>query len=67
MACVRTRRFGSFREQGTAGANVVVFRGRVGGRRLAPGRYQLVAVATDESGKASKPQTKSFRILRGRA
>jgi hypothetical protein len=65
--CTRTRRFGSFREQGTAGTNVVVFRGRINGRRLAPGRYQLVAVATDESGRASRPQTKSFRILKGRA
>jgi hypothetical protein len=66
-ACSRTRRMGSFREQGTTGANVVFFRGRVNGRRLAPGRYALVAVATDESGRASKPQTKSFRILKGRA
>ena len=65
-SCVRTRRFGSFREQGVAGTNVLRFSGRVGGRRLAPGRYQLVAVATDATGTRSKPRTLNFRITRGR-
>ena len=64
--CVRTRRFGSFREQGVEGTNVLRFSGRVGGRRLAPGRYQLVAVASDATGTRSKPRTLNFRITRGR-
>jgi uncharacterized protein YkwD len=64
--CLRTLRLGSFREQGTAGANVLRFRGRINGRRLAPGAYQLVVVATDASRVKSKPRTISFRILRGR-
>ncbi len=65
-SCTRTRRLGAFREQGAAGTNVLRFRGRIGGRRLAPGRYQLVAVATDATGSASRPRTLSFRITGGR-
>jgi uncharacterized protein YkwD len=65
--CVRTRRVGAFREQGTAGVNVLRFSGRLNGRRLAPGAYLLVAVSTDATGRRSKPRSLSFRILPGRA
>ncbi len=65
-ACARTRRLGAFRVQGTAGLNRLRFSGRINGRRLAPGAYQLVVVASDAAGKASSPKTLRFRILRGR-
>jgi hypothetical protein len=64
-ACALTRRIGSFKTLGSAGPNVLRFRGRVDGRALAPGAYQLVIVATDASRTASAPRTISFRILRG--
>jgi hypothetical protein len=55
---------GSFRVPGSTGANKVRFRGRIGGRRLRPGRYRLVAIASDLAGNASKPARTPFRIVR---
>lgn len=55
---------GSFTTSGVAGANTLRFRGRVGGRRLRPGRYRLVAVARDAAGNASAPARTPFRIVR---
>jgi hypothetical protein len=63
--CVRSRRVGAFTEAGTGGVNVLRFSGRLNGRRLRPGSYLLVVVATDSTG-ASKPRPLSFRILRAR-
>jgi hypothetical protein len=59
---VRVR--GSLARQGAAGTNVFRFSGRIGGRRLRPGAYRLVAVARDSSGAASKPARARFRIAR---
>jgi hypothetical protein len=57
--CVRyVRVAGSFSDKGEAGLNVVRFTGRIGGRKLAPGRYRLVGTATDKAGNVSK----AFRI-----
>jgi hypothetical protein len=55
---------GSFLVPGNPGANKVRFRGRIGGRRLRPGRYRLVANATDLAGNVSKPARTAFRIVR---
>jgi hypothetical protein len=55
---------GSFVVPGNAGANQVRFRGRIGGRRLRPGLYRLVANATDPAGNVSKAVRASFRIVR---
>jgi hypothetical protein len=62
--CLRTLRAGAFRGRGTAGPNVLRFSGRLNGRRLAPGSYRLVVVATDAAGSASPPRSVGFRILR---
>ncbi len=59
---VRVR--GSFKHTDGAGANSLRFTGRVGGRRLRPGRYRLVARATDLAGNKSAAKTKRFRIRR---
>jgi hypothetical protein len=40
------------------------FRGRLGGRRLRPGRYRMVAVAVDGAANRSAPRRAGFRILR---
>jgi hypothetical protein len=47
-----------------AGAARVRFDGRLGGKRVATGRYRLVLVATDAAGNASPPRRASVRILR---
>jgi hypothetical protein len=51
---------GSFAHDGAAGANSLRFSGRVSGRRLAPGRYRLVATPRG-GGRAARA---SFRIVR---
>jgi hypothetical protein len=55
---------GSFKFAGKKGTNSFTFRGRIGGRRLAPGRYQLIARATDRSKNASLPRRVAFKIVR---
>jgi hypothetical protein len=59
---VRVR--GSFKHTDGAGPVSLRFTGRVGGKRLRPGRYRLVARATDLAGNKSAAKTKRFRIKR---
>jgi hypothetical protein len=61
---VRVR--GSFTHRGAAGANSFHFSGRIGGRKLAPGRYRLVGVPRDAAGKAGAAVRAKFRIIRSR-
>ena len=55
---------GSFTHRGRAGSNSFKFTGRVGGRKLSPGSYQLVAVAKDAAGNRSAQKRANFRIVR---
>ena len=55
---------GSLTRSGTNGDNEHRFRGRIGGRYLSPGRYRLVATATDPAGNKSAPRRARFRIVR---
>jgi len=55
---------GSIPVAGRAGLNRFRFRGSVGGRRLRPGRYRLVARARDAAGNLSAPRRAAFRITR---
>lgn len=57
--CTRTRAAGSFRRSFKAGSNRFRFTGRVGDRRLAPGRYRLVAAP-----RGAPPRRVAFRIVR---
>jgi hypothetical protein len=59
---VRVR--GSFVHQGSAGLNRFRFSGRLRNRKLAVGRYRLVAVATDAAGNRSAAKRRAFRIVR---
>ena len=63
--CVRTKKLpGSFVHQGAAGLNSFRFTGRLRGRKLAPGRYSLVAhLPRPATGRAALA-TKAFRIVR---
>ncbi|GAC1436549.1 MAG: hypothetical protein NVSMB51_08170 [Solirubrobacteraceae bacterium] len=54
---------GRFTLAGKAGANSLHFSGRLGGRKLRPGRYQLVATPSTPAGSGS-PARASFRIVR---
>jgi len=53
---------GSFTRAGTAGANSFRFTGRLRGRKLRRGRYQLVA-SPSAGGKAGRAARASFRII----
>ena len=55
---------GSFRQQASAGANKLKFTGRLRGSKLRPGKYRLLAVATDAAGNKSRPRRAAFRIVR---
>jgi len=55
---------GSFTDKGKAGKNSFKFRGRLGGRKLRPGRYRLRAVATDPAKNRSQPKRVILQIVR---
>jgi len=60
--CTREVRVsGSFTRTSTAGVNILRFTGRLGGRRLKPGSYRLVATPTP-GGSAAQSAKRSFRI-----
>jgi hypothetical protein len=52
------------RRKAKAGNNKLAFTGRVGKRKLAPGRYRATITATDAAGNRSKPRTISFKIVK---
>jgi hypothetical protein len=54
---------GAFALTGSARRNRVRFRGRIGGRRLKPGRYRLVATPTVDR-RRGRPVAVTFRITR---
>jgi hypothetical protein len=47
---------------GLAGRNSFYFRGRIGGRKLARGRYRLVATPKDPLGNMGRTKRAAFRI-----
>jgi hypothetical protein len=62
--CTRVARLrGSFFRTGRAGANRFRFMGRIGGRRLTPGRYRLLATPLVNGG-AGRSRAARFRIVR---
>jgi hypothetical protein len=54
---------GGFTHAGSVGANSFKFTGRLGGRKLKPGRYRLVQVAVDAAGNRSATKGVGFRIV----
>jgi hypothetical protein len=54
----------TLRRQGKAGLNTMKLTGRLSQKRLAPGRYRLLAVAFDSVGNRSQPTRVGFRIVR---
>ncbi len=63
--CTRfTAAAGSFTHSGKPGANSFRFSGRIGGRKLAPGAYRLVAVPTDAAGNRGAAIRRAFTVVR---
>jgi hypothetical protein len=62
--CIRYVRAGGFTRFAPAGLSTFRFAGRVGGRKLRPGRYRLVARGANSSGQRTKPRRRTFRVKR---
>lgn len=62
--CTRLVRAGAFAQQARSGRNAKRFLGRIGSRRLAPGRSRAPLVATDAAGNRSRPKRAAFRVVR---
>jgi hypothetical protein len=60
--CTILRKLGGFTHTDVAGANSLHFSGRLKGRELAPGSYELQAVAHDAAGNGNTVE-KSFTIV----
>ena len=60
----KRRRLGTLRQRGKAGRNKIRFSAKLGRRKLRPGSYRARIVATDATGKRSKPVTLKFRVTR---
>ena len=58
------RRIGGFAVASKAGRNRHAFSGRIGLKRLKPGRYLAVLVATDSGGLSSSPRRLKFKVVR---
>jgi hypothetical protein len=55
---------GSFKDAGEVGGNSLRFSGRMGGRRLRPGLYRLIALPVDAAGNTGNAVLARFRIKR---
>jgi hypothetical protein len=62
-ACIRYRRVGRFGDKGAAGRNTTRFSGWLGRRRLHPGTFRAVFVATDAAHNRSRSKTVRFTIV----
>jgi hypothetical protein len=63
--CARVSTIGSFSHTDAAGANRFRFTGRVHGRALSPGSYELVSVPMNAAGMKGATHVNSFKIVRG--
>ncbi|MGI9081983.1 MAG: Kelch repeat-containing protein [Thermoleophilaceae bacterium] len=65
LRCVRPVGLrGGFSRRSRSGRNLFHFRGRIGGRTLSPGSYQLVASPRDRRRNRGVPANSGFRIVR---
>ncbi|MEA2426923.1 MAG: hypothetical protein QOF37_551 [Thermoleophilaceae bacterium] len=62
--CTLFKRAGGFTRQSQAGVNHFTFTGRIRGRKLKPGAYRLVAVATDAAGRHSAALRAKFIVVK---
>lgn len=63
--CVRLKTQGKLiRKNLSAGSNSLAFSGRLGTKKLAPGRYVATIIATDAAGNTSTKRRHKFKIVR---
>jgi hypothetical protein len=62
--CTRFELFGRFAQQGAAGANSKRWSGKIGKRKVSPGKYRATLLATDSAGNRSLPKRLGFRVVR---
>lgn len=62
--CVRWVKAGTMTRNAGAGANAIVFSGKLAGRTFKPGSYRATITATDSLGLKSVPKRLSFRVLK---
>lgn len=53
---------GAIDRAGAAGVNSFAWNGKIGSKKLAPGKYRLTAIAKDAAGNTSSPQTFTVTI-----
>ena len=63
-ACTRYQLIGAFAQQASAGKNSKKFSGRIGKKKLAPGKYRATLLATDAAGNRSQARQVAFRVVR---
>jgi hypothetical protein len=63
--CTRLMAKGTLTRRSKLGANSVRFTGRIGGRKLAAGKYAAIVSAVDVAGNRSTPRTLAFTVLPG--
>ena len=63
--CTRLSTLGSFSHVDVAGANRLRFTGRVHGRGLQPGTYQMLSAPTNSAGETGAKHTSTFKIVHG--
>jgi hypothetical protein len=61
-SCVLYKTLGLFRHADTAGSNRFRFTGRIHGRKLKPGRYQLLSTPRNSTGQSGKSHTNTFTV-----
>jgi hypothetical protein len=62
--CTRTVLVGTLKRKVSAGAQTLVFTGRIGKKPLRPASYQMVLSAADAAGNRSKTRTLKFKVVR---
>lgn len=63
--CARYKRAGRFAHESPKGATAFSFSGRIGTKKLKPGKYRAVLVATDAAGNPSMRVSLSFKVVKG--
>jgi hypothetical protein len=63
-ACTRFVKVGAFAQSASAGQNRKRFSGKIGRRRLRPGKYRATLIATDAAGNVSRRRFLNFKVVR---
>jgi Tol biopolymer transport system component len=63
-ACTRYTRFGRFAQGGAAGSNTKAFAGKIGRKKMRPGKYRITLRATDAAGNKSRPKSLRVRVVK---